>query len=500
MGDDNLQAASVKNWVRLIQHEDKKLESQLVSLREVRNIVKRLFDDSSCPFSYFKIDIQHHDIVFSSEDLGVFNSEIKIKSIEDSLLDGCGDEHFCKIYYKAKENRNVLLHDWYPCFLDLLKSAWLPYIRHQKNGALDLKSGDVEKKLLNSLDWLSSDGCKVFCVYIDMDSLKKINDRINHESGNKALNQLASCIEHHSINHNVIVTNDGGDEFVLFIGAESELSILKLINKIRQCVKKLEFLSDKKGGETINPDFTSGIVCLDAWRSFSSIREHISRAESLTKKVDLNNNLNLLKKRGTVSLYQKSINAANKEVIGNKSAYEIAFSFVLQNRFVINPFSNVFLNFISDFVSDNVFNTANMQDEIKKVITWLNITIVPGVEIDEVFNHKDRCDEIKSFSLFFSIVHGLLKSKIAETSSVQYRLDKEYKTFEIKLDGVIIFSDSAAGYTFDQESYLELNIKTKTDLSLQEKETLLQSIILISTGEFNYKVGLFKHLFDLPRE
>lgn len=73
---------------------------------------------------------------------------------------------------------------------------------------------------------------KLLLVYIDIDNLKNINDRLGHESGDRALIEAANILKS-TFRKSDIIARIGGDEFVIFPVDSGEDSYSKLIDHIK---------------------------------------------------------------------------------------------------------------------------------------------------------------------------------------------------------------------------------------------------------------------------
>ena len=73
-------------------------------------------------------------------------------------------------------------------------------------------------------------------VMIDSDSLKQVNDRYGHPTGNRLLQMLVQCIQA-QLRETDIVARYGGDEFVLFLPETTSTGAEKLAARIRQRVE-----------------------------------------------------------------------------------------------------------------------------------------------------------------------------------------------------------------------------------------------------------------------
>jgi diguanylate cyclase (GGDEF)-like protein len=77
------------------------------------------------------------------------------------------------------------------------------------------------------------------CV-IDMNDLKKVNDKYGHEAGDRYLRHFTYIIKKH-ITEDIIFSRTGGDEFIMTIPRTTPLEASKMIDKIRSTFAKTPF-------------------------------------------------------------------------------------------------------------------------------------------------------------------------------------------------------------------------------------------------------------------
>ena len=88
---------------------------------------------------------------------------------------------------------------------------------------------------------------KLGVIYVDVDSLKTINDRFGHAQGDEALRLVADAIRA-SIRESDVVGRIGGDEFVIL--AEDDTGVTEdLVARLRRRVEQRQ----RKGRQTVPP-------------------------------------------------------------------------------------------------------------------------------------------------------------------------------------------------------------------------------------------------------
>lgn len=74
------------------------------------------------------------------------------------------------------------------------------------------------------------------CVYIDVNGLKTINDKIGHAAGDKMLTTVSEIIQKYFGED--FAYRLGGDEFVVFIPDISKRTLLECLDNLREDVEK----------------------------------------------------------------------------------------------------------------------------------------------------------------------------------------------------------------------------------------------------------------------
>jgi len=113
-------------------------------------------------------------------------------------------------------------------------------------------------------------------AYLDLDNLKRINDRFGHEIGDAVLSTVAATIQKH-LRLGDTVARLGGDEFAILL---KEADAASAMGAVRRIQKHLREAMDESQWEIT---FSVGLVTCE--RPPSSVRETISRADKLMYEV-----------------------------------------------------------------------------------------------------------------------------------------------------------------------------------------------------------------------
>ncbi len=81
-------------------------------------------------------------------------------------------------------------------------------------------------------------------IFLDLDLFKNVNDIHGHLMGSKLLKEVAELLIHKTRNTDM-VCRYGGDEFIILMPETSKKNALYVANKLRNAVKKQEFLVDE---------------------------------------------------------------------------------------------------------------------------------------------------------------------------------------------------------------------------------------------------------------
>ncbi len=114
----------------------------------------------------------------------------------------------------------------------------------------------------------------IYClIFIDLDDLKKINDKYGHLIGDKVLENFAITILK-SIRQKDIAVRFGGDEFVLLINGDLEIT-KRIAERIQENLQKIEI---NLTSETIKPTASIGITIIDPSKDMETIIKEADKA------------------------------------------------------------------------------------------------------------------------------------------------------------------------------------------------------------------------------
>ena len=122
----------------------------------------------------------------------------------------------------------------------------------------------------------SERGKQALIMFIDINNMKKINDRFGHVYGDKAINLVSDAITHSIDDNNAIGIRFGGDEFLVIAGNADK----KCAEKIR---RKITSYIDKENSRGVNPfkfSISIGYVLTDP-KSKRTVNDYVDEADRL---------------------------------------------------------------------------------------------------------------------------------------------------------------------------------------------------------------------------
>jgi len=112
-------------------------------------------------------------------------------------------------------------------------------------------------------------------AFLDLDGLKAINDTLGHETGDRALIEVASVLRE-SFRQSDILGRLGGDEFAVFIGEADESETESIRRRVQQHLDT----SNAQPGRSYPLSFSIGIVSTSSAEGLD-IEAFLSRADAL---------------------------------------------------------------------------------------------------------------------------------------------------------------------------------------------------------------------------
>jgi PAS domain S-box/diguanylate cyclase (GGDEF) domain len=115
----------------------------------------------------------------------------------------------------------------------------------------------------------------MFCIFIDVDGLKKINDTYGHQEGDWALADTALILKE-TFRESDIIGRLGGDEFTVLVLDDSEHHAEAIVGRLQENIKQ----NNTHGGRNYEISLSVGIAH-HAARSPELIEELVKRSDAL---------------------------------------------------------------------------------------------------------------------------------------------------------------------------------------------------------------------------
>lgn len=115
----------------------------------------------------------------------------------------------------------------------------------------------------------------LFCIFIDVDGLKKINDTYGHLEGDRALADTAHILKE-TFRESDIIGRLGGDEFTALVLEDDENHAEMIVNRLQENVK----LNNARGIGNYEISLSVGVALHEA-QAHETIEELVQRSDSL---------------------------------------------------------------------------------------------------------------------------------------------------------------------------------------------------------------------------
>lgn len=244
-------------------------------------------------------------------------------------------------------------------FEDLFKAYWKSSItRKPISLLLPFIEANMEEIILASLEDISNKkDCAI--VFADIDKFKDINDGFSMDTGDYLLSKVSSVIEKHCLDS--IPIHRSGDEFIIIHPSDRQDDILLVLTRIREDLKNIKIMHAEKEVE-LDVNLSFGIYFIEKGNFDSSftLANYIEKAEKSVKLPDGT------KERGKIRIYHED--SIELEGVNTNSVKK---SFIKSKINFLNhrPYSNVWLNFISQYVKNiEDLTLSNLQNYFDKMI------------------------------------------------------------------------------------------------------------------------------------
>ncbi|MBC8559512.1 GGDEF domain-containing protein [Fumia xinanensis] len=162
----------------------------------------------------------------------------------------------------------VCIHDITEAFRDSTKSAVYKSLAYQ-DGLTGLQNRTSYSNELENIRLNPQKYKKCICVYVDMNNLKSVNDRLGHQAGDEFIRSTAHLLQRHLGPYGKVF-RFGGDEFIALLDNMSESKFRNILCQMN------EEINSYNRTAPVKIDFSLGC---HQWRAGESIEDCIDAAD-----------------------------------------------------------------------------------------------------------------------------------------------------------------------------------------------------------------------------
>jgi diguanylate cyclase (GGDEF)-like protein len=120
----------------------------------------------------------------------------------------------------------------------------------------------------------------ISCFIVDFDNFKTINDQYGHLVGDKVLKDVSQIIKG-KVRVSDIIVRFGGDEILFLLFKMNKKNALKMAEKIRETVEKLDIVIEKSIAVKTTISIGVYTLCLKEQKKLQTLDEIINEADKL---------------------------------------------------------------------------------------------------------------------------------------------------------------------------------------------------------------------------
>lgn len=357
--------------------------------------------------------------------------------------------------------------------VQLFRKFWNTDYTNNRSGILSNDKADSMRKCQNTLVRNAENKKKTAVFMIDLDQLKEINDGESHSKGDRVIRLVTNAILRANKNKGIVI-HRSGDEFLLLYTYEKYTDVVELGWNISRTIKEY---TSRLVQKTITAAI--GIQLLES--NEMDFQEALDKAEGL---------YNPARRNSTKQRYSIRIGKKDNENVHNNGSYELAVSRVFSNIFYLNIFRNIYLDYLSVWMSE-IKTVEDCQKEINDFLEWLNPEWGITLRCAESGKKWDTLPALSLVEVGLAIFHGLMNNKCLENKEVEIDFGKNPKhVLEILVDGSCIYESQK---TIENSEYQKC-IKKKIPVYLKRNNADLdisKKIVLLLAG---YDMG------DIPED
>lgn len=250
---------------------------------------------------------------------------------------------------------------------------------------------------------------------IDLDHFKEVNTCYEHKTGTDVLSEFSRIIRL-SLGKRGILIHESGDEFNIIFPYNKDYEVLKLAYDLKVGIENHKF----KVASDIGLTMAMGVYLLEKEMiDFMQARKKAEEAYDGKKK-------NLTKQRDSIRILKK----ANDTNYGD-ACLQLALTRIICNCRK-NIFHNIYLDFISEYVSDmEQINLLN--EEINKILEWINPEEIANIRCTKACKRFDAKASFSKIEVGLAVLHGLLGNERISDKSIECIVEKEDNLTDISI-------------------------------------------------------------------
>jgi len=312
-------------------------------------------------------------------------------------------------------------------------------------------------------------------LILDIDYFKKVNDTYGHKAGDLILTGIATILKT-STRQEDIIFRYGGEEFLLFIKVQDNISLAQVVaQRIKNNVEQKEFLYENQ-----NIKVTVSIGINEYPKKFKTITDAIKYADKMlyiakregrncirteqkiykdNQKLSTENIKEALEQNRVICYYQAIFNAQTREI----EKYEALVRIIKEDGTVISPC----------FFLEQIFGTTLYTELTHIVITTVFKQIEKkGIKININLNFSDILDNKVYETIITTLENNKKYASLLTIELLEYELPENINRVKEKIEHIcsygttIALDDFGSGYAnYEIFKYLPITI-LKIDGSL----------------------------------
>lgn len=241
-------------------------------------------------------------------------------------------------------------------------------------------------------------------IYADLDHFKEVNDREDHEAGDRVIREVAEVLEL-AASPNALAIHTGGDEFVVLCPGHVEDG-LELGRQIADAFKNQQFSTE------IDIGITMGLRPVADGFAIPAFDTLVRDAESATKEIGESGEHDGEKRRGRLSIATEPSSPEVSLELGAQldRAKVVVKSMVDHPR----PFQDAWLNVVSQLAMATAesIGADQLSEPMKDLAEWINPNWSSGCAAAARLSSTQEIPTCSKLDLCMAVAHGLLRAAL----------------------------------------------------------------------------------------